>query len=204
MATVEGYKPVQKDDIIHERHNLNDYQTYHDGDFAYNLMTALTRFNFCQIIRSNMRRSSYKKDQGDFTIIGQRHNVEIVIYMYHYCLNNIKIMAEDGWKGYDRIATKIKTVYVRHFFDGAVNAIAARLYMQQKEMVKEHGAKMEVMVVNNKAAVNAKVNEMFSNLRTVASKSQRQSDAKSQGYQAGKSLNLAKGLDGGATAKRIG
>ncbi len=208
MATVENYRPVEKEDVIYERHNLNEYQTRHDGDFAWKLISAIARFNFCRPIHHTMRRDEYGSfkpskwaepklnDQGEFTIIGQRHNVEIVMYMYHYCLNNIKALADEGWKDYDRNETKIKTVYVRHFFDGACLAVSQRLYRQFKEQQQENETAVLVIVKYNDKAVDEKVNQLFPSLGTYRQKTQRDSGIKGEGYVAGSRMNLAAGLGG--------
>lgn len=202
MATVANHKIVEKDDIIYERHNLNDYQTYHDGDYALNLIRGIAKFNFCRLIRNITSRREYKKDQNDFTIIGQRHNVQVVMYMYDYCINNLKILANEGWKVYDKRDTKIKTVFTRHFFDGAVNAITMRLYVQNEESKATYKGMYDMVLYNDKA-VDLKVKELFSYLTSSTRKVQRESGAKSMGYAAGEKLNLANGIGGNGDNKRI-
>jgi hypothetical protein len=186
MAEVENYVPVEKDDIVIDRHNLDDYQSYHDGGFAYDLIATLAQFNFCRVIGHGVRINS-KHRQGEFSIVGQRHNVDVVVYMYHYVLNNVKILAADAWKAYDRSGTKIKTVYCRHFFAGAVKAIGHRLAKQVVSCT-------DIILHNNKA-IDAKVIDTWPKLRTAAPRRNYGSEMEFEGYLAGKKLDLNQALE---------
>lgn len=194
LATVAEYKAEEKDDVINEKHDLNQYQTYHDGDFAKRLIDGLAKFNFCRVVGEPNYHD--KRDQGHFVIIGQRHNVEAVMYMYHYCINNIKVLSNEMWKVYDKRDTKIKTVFTRHFFDGAVSGIISRLIDNRMVARKEHGEALNSLIRLQDAKVDDAISKLYSNLVSSKSKTQRDTDAKKMGYAAGSKLDLHKGLGG--------
>lgn len=198
LHTALNHTPESKE-VNYEIWDLNDYQGRHDGNTFRDLIFVLAKFNFCKAVHGT--RHSQEYDQGVFTIFGNKMNLEIVAYMRDYCINQMRIMEKSYWAKYR--GTEKRGSFRRGFYRGCVNAIIERL---QEQQAKQDTQTMAIIRVGN-ALVEQKFQAYYAGTKvgTVRAKNLISQDGRANGYSAGKSMNLAKGVGGGSSTKgRIG
>ena len=144
---VNNYKPKESiDNIIYLRGKYADYQSEYDGGFVKSLMESMSAFNFCKMINVKaFDEKGHNKNFG-FTVLGKKHNLDVCMYMFDYCLNNIKILfdqyfVEKGIGDYFKKGSGKYYVHRRGFYEGAIIAIHNRLAAQRDKEVEEHEPK---------------------------------------------------------------
>lgn len=185
--------------IANKIFDLNEYQGRHDGNFARDLIFTICKFNFCKAVHSAYSSGNFKSipyDQGEMRVFGSDLNLELVGYMIEYCRNQMLVMEKQNWKIYN--GAEKRNTYRRGFYRGVVNAIMERLtYMQYQQE-----AQTTAIIKVSNALVTEAVNNFYGGrLGTVKSKNLISNEGRQHGYEAGKKLNLSKGLDGGNKPK---
>lgn len=201
LSDVKNHK-VDDNDIFVAQGKYDDFQTPYDGNFAKDLLTTIARFNFCRVITITNRQN-----HGEFKIFGKEYNVQVASFMFDYCLTSIKTLFNGHWFMAQFETLDKKNVYKRGYYQGAVLALRSRLTIQKEEAVKVYGEqKMNGLVIVNDQAIEKKIAELFDVSKMTNSRKQKlhkNSDALMQGYDAGKKLNLSKGLENTKEQKRL-
>lgn len=201
LSDVKSHK-VDDNDIFVAQGKYDNFQTPYDGNFAKDLLTTIARFNFCRVITI-----TNKINHGEFRIFGKEYNVQVTSYMFDYCLNSIRTLFDGHWLISKIKITDKKNVYKRGYYQGAVLALSSRLTIQKEEAVKVYGEqKMDGLMIVNNQAIEKKIEEIFDTSKMTNNRKQKlhkNLDALMEGYDAGKKLNLAKGLENTKEQKRL-
>lgn len=115
------------------------------------------------IARNNLCYASFS--ERAVWIVGEKHNVELVLYIAEQMVNKIRIAEKFSWKNYDKenrnnpVAEKRGT-YRRGFFEGAALGIDQRLQREREEMEAEAN-KMALMIISKEKVVNDYMEEKY-------------------------------------------
>jgi hypothetical protein len=144
MTDVTNHKPKEENNIIYLQGKYSDYQTQYDGGFVKSLMGTVSVFNFCKMINIRAYDEKGKNKNFGFTVLGSKVNLDVCMYMFDYCLNNIKLLFDKHYVDmeipYSKGTGKFY-VYRRGFYEGAVIAIHNRLAIQRNEETEKYEPK---------------------------------------------------------------
>lgn len=153
MAAVDDHDTNSKNSYLKATKKYSDYQTQYDGNFSFLLIRAVAEFNFCTVVnereyKASNTKSGYSKVNFGFSLIGKKHNIDMALYLFDYCLNNVKLLFNRYYEE-RRLAIFMKRgtgkfyVHRRAFYEGAVNAIYLTL-QEEREDSKSEFSKQEV------------------------------------------------------------
>lgn len=162
-----------------------------DGDWMVRLYHTVSKFNLCKVIKIGQSTK--------IVILGEKHNVDLVLFMCSQLVHSIKSLCSQRWKDYD--GPEKKNTFKRAYYIGAVNGIHDKLEQQQKELEREMVG-VTALVKTNEVAISEKVNEMFSKLKTGKARRLSGQDGAFLGYQDGKNMQLNKGINNGQTTEK--
>ncbi|GHO55499.1 DUF2786 domain-containing protein [Ktedonobacter robiniae] len=178
----------------------SEYTWYDRPDFPntnwkLGLYTILARTNLCQVIWNSQKRVVY--------LVGRKHNIEVVEYLYAYLTRAIDRLADQGWEAH-QVAYPYTRQTVRTFKGGfrlgAVKAIIERLKASEQS---QDGETMALVVVNAQA-LDTEVKQRFgSTTRGRAINIGMGQSAVRQGYASGKNIAINPGLSGSQARRQI-
>lgn len=149
------------------------------GKWLYYLYTVTAKFNYCSAVCV----------QGDpsrvaINIFGEHYNIQIVKDLSHQYAIQIIQLEKERWKTVGKLSGDKRPAFRRAYYLGAVNGLAHQFNEQNEELKKEHGEKVnELMVMSNQLVRNA-VEEYFSDKGGVE-KGRKSKVSSSAGAQAG-------------------
>ena len=153
---------------------------------------------------TNFRESIGYTGEGRVALVGQPHNVEVVVYLYDYLVGELKRIAKDDYKRDRRtpftgVAGMGLAAYTRAFMYGAAQAIHARLAKQSSEAQRTDSATM-ALVVQSDADLKAAVTRYFPSLKYRKAQPVNRA-AYESGQRAGQTVAINPGIRGGAAGK---
>lgn len=183
----------EKISMLMEGLNLKNYFAYKASDWLKRLIKAVSKSMLCSYIIT---------DEYEITIVGESNNVAATIYILEQLVAKIKIAFNSAWKAYTGAENQKK--FRRGFLVGAADAIRAKLYEQEQELVVANKG-LGLMVISKRDLADKYMREQFS---VVTSKSRSGNVGSTGGYskglEAGKNMSINKGITtSGAQARRL-
>ncbi len=199
----EANAAIAKANELMLRHNLSmgdveslNLADYGEKDVNYDftietkyIQDLLKRYFFVEIFLT----PGLKK----WTVCGTKENVEIALYMFSY----IKNQFSSAWLTYKKLneieGIKGKT----DFYYGAWQGLRTKLEDERSRLKQEEG-----LIWLGDPKLKEYMDENHGRLRKASGSNHRMSGdarAKESGYEAGKSMNLSKGISHGATKQKL-
>lgn len=234
---INNLQEKSNDNVIYIQGKYADYQTPYDGGFVKSLMNTISQFNFCKMVNMTGKDDKGTTKNFGFTVLGKKYNLRVCMYMFDYCLNNIKILFNEHYVThgipYKKGSHKLNA-YRRGFYEGAVIAIHNRLLEQREQAKTDFQPKKQtqqpyndiheeddfnmnsnvsnpdepqtkqipqenalmVLIKETQEELDKAAEKLFDNLKKGRSSTGSRDDkAKYYGYEAGKKLELHKGLE---------
>ena len=133
---------------------------------------------------------------GQIAVIGQRHNLEIVEYLYSQLETRIRKLSEAAW---DLYGEGREGIYKRDFALGAISRLDVRL-KRQVEVFTQTSPESTALVVTSGRELSQAVKHWFPHLRT--SYGPTVGAGYGLGQAAGATMGINAGLAGGANSVR--
>lgn len=153
------------------------------------------------ICKHNLCRGITQDDGHEgFSIVGEKVNVEIVRYICDQLEVRLRGMAKAAYKTY--YGSEKKNAFVRGFLLGAIQGIDVKLSQHLREMVVSNANITALVVVKNKAIAEF-VDQEFGTLRSGRGARYSAQDGKAQGFEAGKNIDIHKGVGKGAIDRNL-
>lgn len=178
QAQVEGH--VTEDEMDKQYYNFEEKRNYRA--FASTLYYNLADLNLCQAI--------YNPKTGSSTIIGKKHNIQIVHYLYAYLSREIKRLADKAARYQPNPG-----VYRRTFCIGAMNVVLRRL-REAKKTVQQETEQTNAIVLAEEGLVKAAFDIAFPRTSKASGPSISDGGAYKAGREAGERIPLNQGVAG--------
>lgn len=156
IETVKASKIQARAEFFDGYVNLSDKQDKRESFWVPKLFNAIARHNFCKC---------FPRQQGVY-IVGEKSQVELVLYIAEQMVAKVRIAEKYAWKIYDakpegRWDIKEKRgTYRRGFFEGACHGIDQRLARDKRAM--EHTFNpFAIMIVKKEKEVQDYWNEHY-------------------------------------------
>lgn len=178
----------EKKSVGEKLFDLAGKQGRHDSDWVCSLVNVLAKNNLC--------RALYFPQHKRMSVIGQDHNVEIVLYLTDQLIPRINQACKDAWVTYQPAGGDEKrNTFRRGFLKGCVAGIASKL-QQQKERMEQENNNILALVRVSSTAVNEYVDKKYSLAKPNknSGKLRKSSDSKFLGFQAGQNMQINKGV----------
>lgn len=171
------------------------------------LLRSLARLNFCRTV--DVIGAEYTN------LIGEDHNIEVVLNLYDYLFATIERLSAEGWEAtkrenggkapvvwsdvVHRYVSQHAKNYRSSFSHGAVHSVIDRLNDQQAKSVVDAGSNALVVIAEEE--LTEAVNHIFSNslVRRKQLRSDLDARAFGAGKEAGKRISLMDEVDSGRT-----
>jgi Protein of unknown function (DUF2786) len=147
------------------------------------LLTAVAKSNFCESVYFSNRKQS--------VVIGQAHNQEVVIALYHSLVAQLEPMAVAAYR--DNGSYQNAQSWMDSFYMGAVETIWRRLEAQKRAMATDSQACRALVVVKDQELQEA-LHRFYPRLRPGTRKQVQGTDGYFSGREAGKRVTLNKAL----------
>lgn len=163
------------------------------GKWKLNLLDVICRYNFCKMIFVNNRYSK------TMTIIGDKNNIEVVVFIYNFLTLNLFSLAELRWKEYQKVNviqnSSFRYTFLRNYLQGAIEGLESKFRKEKREMEQQNSTLTSVILYNDKA-IESFVQEKIGKLKTSKTSNLRGHDeAESIGYEDGLNIKIVKALD---------
>jgi hypothetical protein len=165
--------------LIHENRN---HKTWAAGLY-HNIAKALQ----CAAVQDYYRKGV----TPNMTIVGRRHNIQVVNYLYAYLSGEIKRLAMVATQ---KVAKRDKVTFHRAFCVGAACTVSNRVIEMYEEVRTESFGNNALMVVEDHK-VKARIKELFPKTHTARS-TYTSPEGYREGKRAGKNIPLNRGVDG--------
>lgn len=149
---------------------------------------------YWSIAKANQCESLYYPKSVKMGIVGRKHNIDMVNYLYGYLSQEIKRQAKVASKGEYKPGS-----FNRAFCLGAVSTVRKRLQEEVASVVREEPKYGELIIVENQLVRN-EFKKHFPHTRSGGSTSVNNRD----GYAAGRAAGRNIGLRGGITSSSKG
>lgn len=173
---------LEKDDVEREAHTLGGSSC--ERTWRGILHERIARYNFCRSIRVS---GSFK-----MAVVGKKHNLEVVSFMYVYLSTTIWRLAKES-ANQAGLGLSGRYTYLNSFASGAVASIESRLKEARDNEVKKSSKCRDLVVVQD-ALVEKKFNDDFA-AKMIKQKPAGDFDA--SGYLRGKEAGAKIGLHQG-------
>lgn len=198
LSDIKGKK--DKDDVEANKINLADLHGYNktEGDWIVQLYNCIAKFNLCRVIKIN------KGDALAIMLLGDKYNVETVVFISSQLVNRLKILQRQRFKEYSEAGgPEKKGTFKRAYFIGAINAIWDKLEEQKISMEREN-SNITTLVKTNEIAIADKVEELFGDrVKSGKARKVKGQDGAGFGYQDGKNMEINKGLNEAEEKEKI-
>lgn len=173
-----------------------------DERWTYRLIECVSRSCMCEVLYS--RSHKYKHSPGrKYTILGEKTNVAVALYMIESLYTKIDIARRMAWDKYE--GEENRQIFKKGFWIGCIEAIAIRLWKQEKTM-KEADNGMAVVLFDRRKQALEYSQQQFPNIREVSGKSYTGGrSGYGEGVAAGKNMSFDKALGSvNKTQKKLG
>lgn len=158
------------------------------------LLAAIARNNFCRAV-------GYK-GTSEVGIVGERHNIQVVQYLYGFLVAEIRRLADRGWAEHrEQGEARGERAWKRSFHYGAVQMVSQRLAAQQQANARADSAST-ALVVTKSRELDAAYTKFFPKVNPGRKAVVRSDDGYAAGVRAGQRIALNQSLDADAQAVR--
>ena len=191
-------EPIIKDSV-NNWDKPNDFKVNfapkNEGKWIISLYFCICRHNFCRGI-------SHKNH--DFTILGEKHNTEIVNYICQQLITKLRILAKESYKKYchEERGYENKGSYIRGFFKGAIDGINDKLYSQKVKIMSENTNINALVLVKNEALKKFEAKE-YPKLGIFNPGHNNSYYGKIHGYKTGNNLSINKAIETSALNQKM-
>jgi hypothetical protein len=159
------------------------------------LMSVVARHNFCRIV--------FHTGTNEISIIGERHNILVVDYMFQFLRRTIDQLADTAWQKAKDWAYETALKWKDGYREGAVTGVHAKLETQRRDDVAENVGGSALVIRKEQEAEDA-MNQMFPNLNYGRSRKVNYGGGYAQGQRDGANITINRGVGGSATRQTIG
>jgi hypothetical protein len=150
-----------------------------------NLLNAIADNLFCDIV---FWGPAGGRENDSYTIIGKRHNIDVVEHLFAYLVREIDRMAKESWSAHGKYTQgNHYPHYTRHFCLGAVMAVEQKLWEMRRS--QEDQTKALVVRVDEELDMYIKIVHGELNWQR-RSETRYVTEAQRRGYQAGRAINI--------------
>jgi hypothetical protein len=162
----------------------------YERDWRRALLSSIARGNFCRIVLAG------GKGTGGAYVVGQPHNIQVVMYLFNSLSVQLRHLAEEGLKT-RRDRTVGPYYWKRDYVMNAAYALRERFEAQHKT-----NEQTTALVVSVESELDAALKKLFGQLRAgQASNIKGSMEAAIKGREAGRNIGIHAGVEGGATPK---
>lgn len=156
------------------------------------LLSGIAKNNMCMVIVDTWVKPP------SYTIIGDKINIETVVFLWKQLVPKIRNLAKRRWGEVKDFSHEKRNTFLRGYFRGCTNSIVNRLKDKNEEFKKQNSNMTGLMVINNDR-IQIKLKEIESQIGETKKKTQK--TTKSQlgrriGQKDGKEMTINKGLTG--------
>lgn len=188
MQSLDDTTP--KDEYIQEDFLINENRNH--KTWAFNLYFNIAQAHQCEALVEHYKKGSIPK----MLIVGRRHNIQIVNYLYDYLSSEIKRLADTA--STRTILQGERASYKRAFCVGAGIVVSKRVRTMFEKIKTESFQNNAIMVVED-FKVKAKFKELYPHQRKGAKTSITSYNGLLAGKKAGESISLNRGISGKST-----
>jgi len=161
-----------------------------EGSWLSQLYRGLCNYNMCDFIILTVR---HRKDLEEYALIGSEENIEIVSYLGDQLIPKLRILGTFAWKIY--YGPEKKNAFRRGFLMGGAMGIRDKLRTEwEKTQVQSND--IQALIKHNTAALDNYMKNEFPKMKESIRKGSKAIDGFIQGHQAGKNMDIHKGLNG--------
>lgn len=182
-----------------ETHTFNpeEFSPKTEGDWVTLLIAVIARHHLCSTIGTGKARSRVY-------VIGKPSNAEMVHFITEQLINRIRPMARGAFKNYKGFEKR--NTFIRGFLRGAVQGISAQLSEAaarekynadqdaKKNLIGTTALMTQSMMLTNKIEIEKYIKEKYRVGPGKQASKLQSTSGRAQGYEAGKSININKGL----------
>lgn len=179
--------------LKHIEVDLEKYLARHESDWIEHLFGLLSKGNLCYAV---LHRSSNK-----LSIMGQPHNLDLVLYIAEQFIARARVMARESFKNNYEGPEKRNT-YIRGFLRGFAQGVGLRLKEEMDRATSNEPQTQGLMVINNNAALTAFVQQKYPRLRSSSSSRLSGSGGIAAGVTAGRNTTAHKGVSASTFSQR--
>ncbi len=174
IAQIEELGGPQAQEYISEFIELSNTKQY--ISWKRGLLHIIAKYNFCRTV-------SYT-NSVQCMIVGKRHNIEVVQYLYSYLAGEVARLAENGYKNNNRKGWVQKPTWINSFCSGAVSGIYQQLRAQRVQDLGLSSSSTAMVVTTDRELDNA-LDQFMPNRRTGRSYQVSDISARNIGYKKG-------------------
>jgi ElaB/YqjD/DUF883 family membrane-anchored ribosome-binding protein len=147
------------------------------------LLHVVATTNFCT--------TTYRPGSPQSTLIGQSHNREVVVQMYHSLVTQLEPMARHAYAEND--SSTNATRWMDSFYKGAVRSIFQRLVQEKRAMTTASSA-CRALVVQTDQHLQEAVHRFFPQIRKAPQTRSRATDGYDAGREAGNRVTFQQAI----------
>lgn len=180
-----------------ERYELfteNPDQRKRESDWVPRLYYVIAKWNFCSVVVTSKRDNPNDRAHKSFfvRIVGKPSDVEVVKYLCSWLIPKIRGMANEAYRNYNGIEKSGK--FMRGYYAGCVQGLDFKL-KNEHERLKQETPQANALVLRRDTELANAVSQFFPRLgRHRRSTGLSGRDGYSQGHEAGRNLNLTRGI----------
>lgn len=200
METVQSQGATKKEVPVEEiRTDLNELQSKTEANWVASLYGVIARYNLCMAIHNTSRAPG---NQGTITIIGKKHNIEIVDYLVGALITMIRTAEKKTYSTYQGIEKR--NTFRRGFLRGCVSGIKQKLAEQEREQINslEIGKQVNALMVVNSRQLQEYVDIKFGRLKQGTSTRLSGQSGLQMGRAAGYGMKVGAGLNAAGPGQR--
>ena len=163
-----------------------------EGTWIRGLFNTVCKHNLCKIIINTRWEAGETREY--FWILGEKTNIEIVIYICEqliYKLRQIEKVHWSSYKGFDK-----RNSFRRGFLSGAVSGIYDKMNDLTESFKRNEGT--NALIIRKDKQLQDFIDSEFPDLKKSRSSSLSSRDGFKKGHGVGKGININSGVSGGS------
>ena len=171
-------------------------QKKRESKWIIRLYQVIAKFNFCTIVIEPKRDNPNDRKHVSYriAIIGLKQNVEVVTYLCSWLIPKIRLMSAAAWNHSALITTEKRGKFTRGYLLGCVQGIFDKLYTEAVILENESDETRALVRVSD-ARLEKAVSQFYPKLGQSRAGRLSSQDGRAQGYQAGRQIQLTKGVE---------
>jgi len=174
---------------------LDELGNIKEGQWLSYLYNTIAHHNLCKVVHTPIRGKSL----GIVTLMGTPLNIELVDYTVKQLMVKIKAANKHAYAT-SKVTASFNpnpNAFKRAFYDGCVRGIHAKLKEQTNQIIEQNPG-MQGLILSSGQEIAEYVANKFGRLRKKAVSNYGDKSASNMGYEAGKGMNINKGVGAGS------